>query len=166
MENIRSSGSHLETAVNITVLVVALLLGTILVRNYLFHDPRRSSEILDVGETLPLPSTTSLGSTHTIVLALSTTCHFCAESVPFYRRLVEKARQKSVPVVVAFPQSAAEVAHYLEINNLEGVHSEPGIKLKLGGTPTLFFLNNKSVVTDVWRGKLPQEIENEVLSKF
>ena len=53
-------------------------------------------------------------SQHTIVLALSTHCHFCTASGDYYKRLQEVARARGVPIVAVLPQPTDEARSYLE----------------------------------------------------
>jgi hypothetical protein len=101
----------------------------------------------------------------TLVLAISTECHFCKDSTPFYRKLEEQVG-KDLKTVAVLPQPVAEAEQYL---NGEGVHVDQveqaamaGIGVK--GTPTMLLVNSAGVVTKVWVGKIQPEREQEVLA--
>lgn len=166
MADAEPSDKRLEIAVNIASLVVMCLLATVLVKSYFFTNRSRPEPSIAVGDKLTLSEALTSGSERAIVLALSTTCHFCSESIPFYRRLSTEAGRTHVPVIAIFPQPSTDVANYLKANGLAGIASESGRILRISGTPTLMLVNRQGVVTKVWRGKLPPEQENEVLSKI
>ena len=101
----------------------------------------------------------------TLVLAISTECHFCKDSTPFYRKLEEQVG-KDLKTVAVLPQPVAEAEQSL---NGEGVHVDrveqatmAGIGVK--GTPTMLLVNSAGVVTKVWVGKIQPEREQEVLA--
>jgi len=100
----------------------------------------------------------------TLVLVLSTTCHYCKDSVPFYRKLGTTGTD--VKMVAVLPQPVTEAQQYL---SGEGVHVDevkqiPLNNLGVRGTPTLMLVNDVGVVTDVWVGKLPPDQEAQVLT--
>ena len=166
MEDTQRATNRLDKTVNVAVLIVMSLLGMILIKNYMLTDRTRPLSPIAVGEKLALPTALRSESERTVVLALSTTCHFCTDSVPFYRRLVAEATVTKTPVIAVFPQSSADVSSYLKLHELDGARTGSGIKLKIGGTPTLIVLNRDGIVTNVWQGKLPPQAEEEVISQL
>lgn len=98
----------------------------------------------------------------TLVLAISTTCHFCKDSVPFYRKL----GGTDVKTLAVLPQSVAEAQQYLGNAGVrvDEVRQVSLSALGVRGTPTLLIVNDAGVVTDVWVGKLPPDQENQVLT--
>jgi hypothetical protein len=100
----------------------------------------------------------------TLVLAISTTCHFCKDSVPFYQKL--GATGTDVKMVAVLPQSVTEAQQYL---TGAGVHVDDVKQATLGalgvrGTPTILLVNDVGVVTDVWVGRLQPDQETQVLT--
>jgi len=104
------------------------------------------------------------GNQRTLVLALSTRCHFCTQSAPFFKRLVAAAGS-NVRVVVAMPQSAEVARRYLRRVGLNvGEVREVSLgAIGISGTPTLLLLDNAGVVTSSWVGMLAPEGEDQVL---
>lgn len=80
----------IEVAGNIAILVVALLLCWKLVEATRGHASGTSASASDetlIGATLPLRSSYKWSdSPETLVFAIRAGCHFCEDSVPFYRR--------------------------------------------------------------------------------
>lgn len=95
----------LEVATNIGVIVGVIFVGILVYRS---HAP--GSELsLKKGDRLPqLPNYAWNSSPRTLVLAVRDGCHFCEESVPFYRKLAElkKAGRMSAGLLMVFPGSA------------------------------------------------------------
>jgi hypothetical protein len=101
----------------------------------------------------------------TLVLAVSTQCHFCKESTPFYRKLQEQVG-KSLKTVAILPQSVAAAEQYL---NGESVHVDQVRQVTLGdigirATPTMLLVNGAGVVTKIWVGRIKPEQEQDVLT--
>lgn len=116
----------IETMANIATIGVAVLLSAVLVKGYLLPAPSPSPPVppagaaTSVGTSLKrqLPGVDWSKNGRTLVLAISTQCHFCKDSTPFYRKLQEQVG-KSLRTVAVLPQPVAEAEQYL---NGEGVH--------------------------------------------
>lgn len=107
-------------------------------------------------------------SQRTVVLALSTHCHFCTASGDFYRRLQKIATARGVPIVALLPQPTVEARSYLGNMGLQIalVKQVPLESVNVSATPTLMIINPDGIVTDSWTGQLPSEFEKEVISKL
>jgi thioredoxin-related protein len=163
-----------EFAANMSIVVVALLLSIVLVRGYLLtkssppvldREAAGSSEI-HVGQALALPDVDWAKNGQTLILALSTTCHFCTESGPFYQRVAKE--RAGTRLIALMPQSVEESRQYLNklgIEVSEVRQSQTGA-LGVTGTPTLILVNNEGAVINSWVGRLPAEKEAEVLSNL
>lgn len=164
--------AKIETTANIAVIIVAVLISTFLVKAHL------SPNLIAAPTTTQLASELAKGKSvdgraigvdwkknhRTLVLALSTTCHFCKDSIPFYRKL--GATGTDVKMVAVLPQAVTEAQQYL---GSAGVHVDdvkqvPMNTLGVRGTPTLLLVNDVGVVTDLWVGKLQPDQETQVLT--
>jgi hypothetical protein len=167
-----SLSGKIETTANAATIIVAVLISTVLVKTYLLPNavarrtPAVSASDVTKGKSM---DGRALGvdwakNHRTLVLAISTTCHFCKDSVPFYRKL--GAAGRDVKMVAVLPQSVTEAQQYL---SSEGVHVDevrqtPLNTLGVRGTPTLLLVNDVGVVTNVWVGKLQPDQETQVLT--
>lgn len=161
----------IETVANVMVIIVALLLVGVIVQRYFFAQSNQNQQARvssTIGKPVNLPNENFAAQTKTIVLALQTTCHFCTESVPFYKRLVEETKGKNIKVVAVFPTSVEESTAHLTKLGVTGmeVKQAPISALDASGTPTLILANQKGEVTNYWVGKLPPEKETEVINKL
>lgn len=162
----------IETTANLATIAVAVVISTVLLKAYFVSGQSgRSFSVASVPETFRGKSLDAhvLGvdwarNQRTLVLAISTTCHFCTESAPFFRRLA--AANKDVKTVAVLPQPVSEAMEYLrgEGVQVDEVRQVPLNVLGVRGTPTLLLVNNAGIVTDVWVGKLEREQESQVLS--
>ena len=164
----------LEIGSNVAIIVVAVVLGVYLIGRY-FSPPSVpasgatvQAEAIKPGAKLPLVNVDWSGSDRNLLMVLSTACHFCSESMPFYKRLIEKnAAGKSVRMIAALPQDVPEATKYLADNNVtvdQVIKANPG-EAMVRGTPTLLLVDKNGVVLDTWIGKLPPEKENEVIER-
>ena len=163
----------IETAANVATLVVAVLLSIVLVKNYLLPTssaqrmvPVRTTEFAVVGTNLTkrLPGINWNKNGRTVVLVLSTHCHFCTESAPFFRQM-RNSVGKDVKLIGVLPEPVAEAESYL---NREGVQLDEVRRTSLDrvgvtGTPTMLLVNDKGTVMESWVGKLAPDKQNQVL---
>jgi thiol-disulfide isomerase/thioredoxin len=168
----------IETAANVAVVVVAALLSAILVKVYLLpaaptqalvppNLPNAPTAAGTVGTNLNsrIPGVDWSKNGQTLVLALSSHCHFCTESAPLYRRLAQVAG-KAVKIVAILPEPVPETEKYLQD---EGVHVDQVKQMALAsigvaGTPTMLVVNGSGIVTKSWVGRLDQDGQEQVLS--
>jgi thioredoxin-related protein len=120
-----------------------------------------------IGKQVSLPDENWSAQSKTVVLALQTTCRFCHESAPFYKRLIESAKGKNIKFVAVFPQAIEESTAYLNKLGLTGLEAKqaPISQLEASGTPTLILTNERGEVISYWVGKLTPDKEIEVVNK-
>ena len=163
---------NLEIITNLAVLIVCLTGMAMLLRvGVMGHlsDPKSVAghpEALKQGQIFRANSTLGI-SGPALVLALSTTCHFCAESLPFYKRLEETHRGPGAPpIVLIFPDSKSDVDTFLRDlspSTLAVLTGQDFSAIGVAGTPTVLLLDAKGVIQKVWRGKLSTEKEREIM---
>jgi hypothetical protein len=163
-----------EITANVTSTAAALFLGIVLVKSYLLAPARPAIPTIRPGASAIASATPGAtlkgklegvdwgGNGRTVVLAISTACHFCKESEPFYRRLKQEAG-KGVKIVAVLPQPLSEAQQYL---NAADVSVDQVKQLSLDtigvwGTPTVLLVDGKGVITRVWTGKLQSKQEEQ-----
>lgn len=163
----------IELVANLAIIVVAILLGVVLIRSYILRGPSavQTPEPAPVraGTKLSLPNVDWKANGRTLVLALSTQCHFCTESVPFYQRIVQqRAAAGNLRLVAVFPQTVDESKEYLRKLGLavDDIQQTQFDSIGVKGTPTLIMADDAGTVTESWRGKLPREKESELLARL
>ena len=173
-----------EVLANIAVIIISVVLCTVLAKNYLFSarvqnaveakpgsnspfaiTPPRSS--IQPGTKISLPGIDWGKSNRTLLLALSTNCHYCTESSPFYQQL-QQQRPSDLRLVAVLPQTVELSRLYL---NSLGVAIGDVVQSPLGsvgvsGTPTLILLDSGGVVRDSWVGKLSEAEATKVISRI
>ena len=171
-----SLSGKIETTANVATIFVAVLLSIVLTKVYIL--PSNSAKALQP----PNPSATELigkpvdghllgidwAKNHrTLILAISTKCHFCTESGPFFHTLGVKAG-KDVKMVAVLPQPVAESEQYLSRLDVQVDQVKQASLPSLGvrGTPTLLLVNDVGVVTHTWEGKLLPYQEAQVLKNI
>ena len=101
----------------------------------------------------------------TLVLAISTRCHFCTESAPFFKK-IEKERASDLKLVAVLPQPVEEARKYLEGEGVQvdEVRQASLQSIGVAGTPTLLLVDGRGRISDVWRGKLQPVDEEKVIA--
>lgn len=164
-----------EVFANIAIILVAVLLAAVLVERYLLapKTPSNSTTAGAVprpGSRLALAGVDWGKSDRTLLMVLSTSCHYCNESAPFYQRLAqEKAKWGGKTRLVAvMPQETSESQKYLGEHGItvdEIKQASPGT-VQAPGTPTLLLVDQTGTVMDAWFGKLPPDKESEVFNRL
>ncbi|HEV7683973.1 MAG TPA: redoxin domain-containing protein [Pyrinomonadaceae bacterium] len=192
MENKKSKFARaVEIATNLSIIAVALVGASVLVKNYLLRpalpspgptaqaaaarNPNGSGEGQRTppsgpatGTQISLPGINWSDSEETVVLALSDKCHFCTESAPFYQRLTQElASHKNVRVVAVFPQEVDAGKKYLDglKVSIADIAQAQLDSFGVRGTPTLMIVDKSGTVKQSWVGRLTTEREAEVLSR-
>jgi thioredoxin-related protein len=164
---------RVELVANIAIILVAISLVVVLAKRFVFT-ARDQNQITDnipssVGAKISQLDLDWSKSNKNLLLILSTSCHFCTESAPFYKRLVQERTQRDgFRLAAVLPQPVTDGRTYLNglgVDIDEVKQMSPGA-IRIRGTPTLLLLDNAGVVTEEWIGKLPPEKENEVLSRL
>jgi thioredoxin-related protein len=163
--------STLDTAANIAIILVCAIAAFVLIRNQFFPPapPPRPGEVAQGDQIEVLQQAVPAGADRALVMALSPGCHFCTESMPFYKRLIDERNQKGsdIKVVAAVPAPEAREGE-MKIMADAGVKPDAVVELnfqeaKVAGTPTLLLVDNQGKVLDVWVGKLDERNEKKVL---
>ncbi len=163
--------SKLDIAANIAILVVCAIAAFILVRNHFFPQrPPGAPPEIEAGEQYDaLRSVVPAGAERALIVALSPTCHFCTESMPFYKRLIDQRNQSGsqVKVVAAVPRPEAQAEESQKLTEA-GVQPDAIVPLefaavRVNGTPTILLVDKQGKVLGVWVGKLPEKGEKDVL---
>jgi thioredoxin-related protein len=164
----------LDTIANIAIILVCAIAAFVLIRNQFFpaapQRPPGSPPQVEKGERFDqLKGVVPAGTNRALVVALAPGCHYCNESMPFYKQLIDERNKKSSPVkVIAAVRSEQEKAE--EAQKFAGVGTQPDSmvqidfsKIKVPGTPTLLLVDNNGKVLDVWVGMLDESKQKDVL---
>lgn len=164
---------RVELVANIAIILLAISLAVVLVKRFVFSD-RNQNQAADqlqsnVGAKVSLPDIDWSRSDKNLLLMLSDSCRYCTESAPFYKRLVQERTQRDTfRLIAVLPQPVSDGRRYLNGLgvDLDEIKQLSSGAIRIRGTPTLLLVNSAGVVTDEWLGKLPEEKENEVLSRL
>jgi|ERR1044072_7468306 hypothetical protein len=160
----------IEVLANLAIIVAGCLLAVVLIKNHLFQRPseglsRQQTSSQDMeGSRLSTIDVDWSQSRQTLLLALSSSCHFCSESAPFYKRLVQS--KNGTRLVAVLPEPAEGGQGYLRrlgvsVDEIRQLNLD---KIGVQGTPTLLLVDNSGVVKKSWIGKLLPEQEEAVVS--
>jgi peroxiredoxin len=166
-EKKRELAKKVEIGANVAIIIVAALIAVMFLRSY----TKRSSDpqhTISPGTQFALKNVDWRSSEKSLVLAVSTTCHYCTESAAFYRKVIAECKQRGVRTVAVLPQPPAEAEAYLKGEGVavDEVRQAVLPDLEISGTPTLLIVDQNGRVKSVWPGKLPGEKENEVMAKL
>jgi thiol-disulfide isomerase/thioredoxin len=158
----------LDRTANIAVIVAVAVFLFIAARNDFFApkpQPQANPEKELAGTTISLPGISFADGHDSLVLVVSTTCHFCQESLPFYKQLSEKVHGK-VDLIAVIPEPETEARKFLAdagVQPEQVVKAIPG-SIGVRGTPTVLFVDGKGTVKNVWKGRLDEEGQKQLLA--
>jgi hypothetical protein len=167
---VEASGSQvakrIEMAANVAIILASAAVIVVFARNF-----TRTSDALHTiatGTKFALKDAHWRSGEKTMVLAISTTCHFCNESAPFYDELASQCKQQHVRTIAVLPQPTVEAESYLKDKGIAVDEVRQAILsgLRINGTPTLLLVDGGGNVRSVWIGKLASSREKEVLAKL
>jgi hypothetical protein len=164
----------LETIANLSVVVAALVFSATIAKDRWFSKPAINSgasagtESSLKGTQLHLSGVRWAQADKTLVMALSTQCHFCQESVPFYKELGTSPAVKAnrVAIVMVFPQEQGEAESFVKSNQM---HADGVLSAQIPGTestPTLLLVDRTGKVERLWIGVLSPSQRKDLLAEL
>ena len=104
----------------------------------------------------------------TLLIVIREDCRFCQDSIPFYRQLSDariKQPGSGVRLVVASTDVSESLASFLKSKEIRVDHisNVQAGDLKVPGTPALLLIDRSGKVAKVWRGRLAERQQKEVL---
>jgi hypothetical protein len=173
----------IQLAANLLFIATATLLGVVLVKHYLLPKPQPTSdaavvtandstrkhpaiEQIQPGTKLSIAGIDWAKNGRTLLIAVSDKCHFCSESAPFYRRLVQD--RGATRLVAVLPQAVEDGKRYLAGLNvaIDDIRQAPLTSVGIKATPTLILIDGNGVTINSWIGKLPASQEAVVLGSL
>lgn len=106
------------------------------------------------------------GASRTLLLVTASSCHFCEDSMAFYRTLTAAARKHGTRVVaVSWEPPQFNRAHLQS----QGVFVDAAVSdidsaVAIPGTPLLILVGQDARISRVWAGMLDSTAEQAVLS--
>ncbi len=170
--------STLDTVANIAIIVVCAIAAAVLVRNQFFPPrPPGAPPQAEKGEQYAqLKAVVPAGASRALVVAVQPGCHYCNDSMAFYKQLLDQRNQQAskVKFIAAVPANDKPAdAQKLVSDEAEkfaavGAHPDNMVNIdfnaiKVPGTPTLMLVDNNGKILNVWVGKLDAGGEKEVL---
>lgn len=164
-----------ETAANITVTAMALVVTFAVAKQFIF--PRFLSDGARSGYRIgeQLTATTSdlplARAPLSAVIVISSNCRYCIESIDFYRRLslTRENQPRSFQTIFVGMRDPGEAGRFVKTFGVPADHTAilPGdVRARIPGTPALLLVSRDGRVTGIWVGKLTPREEEVVLSSL
>jgi hypothetical protein len=160
--------SILEKVSHLSLIAFALTSMGILLEKQLV--PRGGSFSADAaikglaGKPLDVPGVKWSAAPVNVAFFISTQCHFCAASMPFYKKVSESRDRARVALSVLSPDPTGDMEKWLSDQSVavDGVYAAPH-NPGLRGTPTLLIVDAGGIVRRVFIGELDSAREQEFL---
>ena len=158
---------RLETAANWIIIVTGLMVAVLLAARFADNQrqgPRKVSESYRPGDKLTtgeVPVDFSKAP-QTLVLVVSSQCHYCTASMPFYRDLltgISRAQNHTQVVAAGLLEKTTALQKYLNDNQLavDQIITVSTAKTKFKVTPTVLLVDRNGIIKGVWTGMLSTE---------
>jgi hypothetical protein len=158
---------YLDRVANIAVIVAVAIFLILVIRG---EFPRRISPSTNraaalVGKTISLPGVRFSTKNDTLLLGISESCHFCKESIPWYKQLTGQVQGK-VDVIAVLPQTQVEAENFIRSEGLSGTKVVSANLGSIGvlATPTLLLVDSTGRVKDAWIGRQDEVGQQKVLA--
>ena len=163
----------LEVVSNVAI-VIAVVVGVSVwlrhphIANFLLRadSAPAASENSAVGTRIDMPGVDWSTHPETLVLAISSACHFCIQSTPFYSKITRSSHV--APIIVAMPQDMGTAQRFLRQHAItpSSTVSIPLTSLQVQGTPTLLLVSSTGRITRSWVGELSNSQQKQVLESL
>ena len=161
--------TRLEKTAATSLVLSFLLLAGVLTRGYILsrRPDAAAVPLVKVGEVVRLPEFSRGNAESTLVMVLSSGCHYCMEGLPFYKQLsaVRKSSGNSIQLVAVLPEQKAAAQTFLEGAGIatDGILSMAPSELGVRILPTLLLLDREGKLQRYWAGELNKDAQEEVL---
>jgi len=160
-----------EFAANLSI-VVAVVMGVAVWMsrsnsiNILHKKVATGFENATLGTQIVLPGIDWSAHKATLVVAISSSCHFCIASSPFYSEITHSSHL--APIVIAMPQETNNAQTFLREHAItpRNVVSVNLSNIQVNATPTLLLVSAKGTVTKAWIGELTESQKKEVIESL
>ncbi|HZS60320.1 MAG TPA: thioredoxin-like domain-containing protein [Gemmatimonadaceae bacterium] len=152
----------------LVAVMMAVWLGPQIKRQW---SPAASGNVVSsykAGESAPhLEAVQYSDSGRTLLMFVRSTCHFCTESMEFYRRIADSQAHRSgqLKLVAVSIDSPSVTEAYLHDNHLvvdQVVSYTIESEIKVSATPTLIAVDRTGTVEGLWVGKKPASGEKDI----
>lgn len=159
---------QIELLANVAVIVTSIVIcATVLINRSQARDNASTSVPYKAGDKIENISGVDRNESNpTLLLVVRSSCHFCTESLPFYRRLLSQVSSRQLQTVGLVLEPESVGADYLQRNNVnvtKVVGLGEGMLPRVTVTPTLILINRNGTVVKSWIGKLRPDKEEEVI---
>jgi hypothetical protein len=157
----------LEYLTNVAVIAMALVVIATYFNRQHPKSPNEGAPSLR-GSHIDLSTFDTSPAKLNVVLALSTTCHFCEQNIDLYRDLSNVITGSGTRLLAVFPQGKAEASHYLDQHGIrvDGLRSGALSDYRITLTPTILFVDASGKVTDAWVGELEKDEKAKLIDQI
>lgn len=158
---------NLDKIANLAILLAVAVFLTLVIRGEFSRHtaaPAPSPGAL-VGKTIGIPGVQFPAQRDSLVLGIPTSCHFCNESLPFYRQLSDEL-QGRLTFIAVLPQTQPDAVNYLKGAGLFQVQAVSANLGSIGvyATPTLLLIDSHGKIKSAWVGKQDEAGQRKILA--
>jgi rhodanese-related sulfurtransferase len=150
----------------ITILCLVAIVVHVLITRIRNADKPSPQARLTVGSAITVDGYDFGSAARTLVIATSQLCRFSRENREFHERLVKRAVENNIPVLILAPEISESTVY---TRSLEGIGAHV-LQCNLGraglsGTPTILFVDRLSHLSGIWQGRLGSMSQEVVFAR-
>jgi hypothetical protein len=159
----------LDTVVNLVTLLTCAVVVALAARPTITRSgpPPAVPKMFQKGDIFPVfDGLTASRRDKTLLFVVRSGCRYCAESLPFYKRLTHDVGA-AADLAVVTTDDRATAQRYLDENQLPiaqvaSVPADRRTDLRIPGTPTLILVDGHRTIQKMWLGRLDAAGEADV----
>jgi hypothetical protein len=156
---------HLDKVANLAIVVAVVVFLAVTAKREFYSNKVDVKPHHLIGTTVRL-SNLNLAKDHdSILLVISSKCHFCQDSLPFYRELTQDPRRR-MKVIALLPQAENEANRFLDGAGVKADQILTAGPDAVGaiGTPTVLIVDSSGRVRRSWIGKLDEKNQRDLMA--
>jgi hypothetical protein len=163
-----------EFAANLAIVVAVVVGVTVWLRRPNTVSPLSTTSVTGssgtkhstLGTQIAIPGVDWSAHNATLVVAISTACHYCIASTTFYSEMTHAAHV--APIVVVMPQKEQDARTFLREHDVtpRSIVSANLASIQVSATPTLLLISSSGIVTKEWVGELTNIQQHEVIESL
>jgi thiol-disulfide isomerase/thioredoxin len=162
----KNTTGKLEVLTNVMIILATVAVLWVIGTRFLFpyENTGETKKAPKLGAIVKIEGFDSSLARLNVLLVLQKGCHYCEESMPFYRKLVSDNKRPNLRIIAIFPPAEQKPEQYLNESGLFGVEvlGKKLDELDISGTPTLIVTTSKGEIIATWVGVLSVEKQTEV----
>jgi thioredoxin-related protein len=157
-------GTIIDKIANIALIIAcAVVIGEYGYRQV--HKPAKTHALFNPGERIQAAASVASGSDRSLILAVSSTCHFCKESMQTYKQVTAAAHAAGARIVAISSEPTITNRAFLASNGVfvDSVLTTEESGFRVPTVPSMILMRKDGSVIDSWTGLADSSLQQAAL---